>query len=657
VKSPESAHGIRWLFATVVALAPLTTGCEALREIISSISDGASCDDAGQCLGGTCLTESDGYPGGYCTTLQCETQGCTNIFGSECLLFERGNDEPTCYLTCDVDDDCRDRYRCIDSDGARVCLPNELTEGIPAAGEIGTSCARDNDCDGEACLLNFPGGYCTVMNCEEDSVCERFGDGRCLEQGEDDNSFFSCFDGCDDDSECRFGYGCTDSDGFGGVCEPLDEANPVRNPNGEDDGRPCVVDINCKGGTCLRTEEGYPDGYCTTLSCSTLGCNGSDTLCRSFENGTACFETCTSDNECRDGYDCLADSYCGPPITTTTGDDPTGTIDIVCDSEAISGGRRFNFTIDSDTRSFGVVALTDFAEIRPSRLRLPDGSTGANFDTDYAFFDINWQILINIVPTFFPAAPQFEFITEQGGGTYSLDVETNDSNPCFYVLESDSPGTRIAVNLYFVGVPGVSAASAPNDRDIVELMDTFEQVYNGAGIELATVRYFDITGIDRDSYRIIRDFNQINELLSLSSSPGSNLVDLLSINVFLIEDFAIPQIPGLLGLSAGLPGVPGLHGNHGAGLVFTSVSVGLNNEDLGLTMAHEIGHFNGLRHTTEHDFTADPISDTPQCSNPNNGASCPDATNLMFPFSIAGVSQTIITTGQQEVLQWSPLTY
>jgi hypothetical protein len=657
------------LAALLVLPLVLLTGCEALNELIASVSDGASCESGDQCLGGACLTAQEGFPDGYCTTFDCDTQGCSNIFGSECLLLNQLRNQAACYVSCDGDGDCRDGYRCIDADGAQVCLPNGLAAGLPQAGETGTSCSRDLDCDGGTCLTNFTGGYCTALGCNSDSDCASFGEGRCLTLSADGvDTFTACFDGCSSDAECRFGYGCTDPDGSGGVCEVLDESNPVRNPNGANDGQPCLVDINCKGGTCLREEEGYPDGYCTTLSCNRIGCNLPNAVCRTFESDSACFVGCAENSDCREGYVCQGDGYCGPPVSVSPlpsdPTDPNATLEIVCDSEPISGGRRLTFQIDAATTSFAVVPFSNSSSVRPTALRLPNGTVGANFDSNYAFFDINWQILGNISPVFFPAAPQFRSITQQGGGMYSLDVETGDSRPCYYVLEKAGEGSRIRINLYFVGVPGISAQSARNDRDVAEMLDAFEAMYNNAGITLEQVNYFglaDVVGPGEDAaaleqrFSLIRSFSDISELIALSEAPGPTLGEALSVNIFLINDFAIPEAPGLLGLSAGIPGVPGLHGNHGAGLVFTSAPLGVDNASLGQTMAHEVGHFNGLRHTTEHGGGGDPLQDTPQCNNPNNGTSCPDVRNFMFPFSIGGVNQTQVSAEQSQVLRWAPL--
>ena len=123
--------------AAIALSASFTSGCDFLNSIVDNISDGASCEEDSNCLGGMCLTDANGFPDGYCTTASCEQNGCTNIFGSECLdiLDALG---PACYETCDTDRPCRDGYSCLTVESERVCLPTVLEARFPTEGEIGT---------------------------------------------------------------------------------------------------------------------------------------------------------------------------------------------------------------------------------------------------------------------------------------------------------------------------------------------------------------------------------------------------------------------------------------------------------------------------------------------------------------------------------------
>ena len=67
-------------------------------------------------------------------------------------------------------------------------------------------------------------------------------------------------------------------------------------------------------------------------------------------------------------------------------------------------------------------------------------------------------------------------VTEAGGGMYSLDLETADPAPCYYVLQKPSSGTAISLNLYFVGVPGITAQTAATNSNVVQMLDAFERI-------------------------------------------------------------------------------------------------------------------------------------------------------------------------------------
>ena len=649
-----------WALLTLLCLAiPFTSGCEQIANLIDSISDGAECSSNGSCLGGVCLTE---FPGGYCSSDACPTEGCSNIFGSECLVLPNGT-TPLCYESCGDSTQCREGYECFAVETANVCLPASFASDLVSAGSVGAACSNGGECDSGECLTNLVGGYCSVLNCTDDSVCDG---GRCLTIEDEDagTSLDACFASCSNDDGCRFGYQCVDPDGSGGVClaEDPGASTPVRNPSGANDGEPCTVDINCKGGTCLRTEEGYPGGYCTTLDCSAVGCNApaQGAECRTVTQETACFVDCNSAADCRAEYECFGagtgDGYCAPPIDFTAPDPTTsGEITIECDG---GGGdvREIAFSIAADTASFAVVPFAESGTVRPRRLRLPDGSVGADFNGDHKFLDVNPFYIQTAAPVFFPAAPQFESITQQGGGTYVLEVEASGGELCWYVLEKAAPGSRIAVNIYFVGIDGLTAASAGNHSGFNRMIDVFERIYGNAGITMDSLRLFDASAATAERYSIIRELNDIFRLATEGQDPGPTLEERLSIDVFLINGFSVPQAPGLLGVSLGIPGVPGLHGTSGSALVFTAEYLDGNADQVGQTMAHEIGHFNGLRHTTEHGGTEwDPIADTQECSNPDRGNLCPDSGNLMFPFSL-GSNQETVSADQGAVLRASPHT-
>ena len=65
---------------------------------------------------------------------------------------------------------------------------------------VGSECATTDDSseDDQACLLQFAGGYCGIVDCNEDLDCPE--DAACVTH--DDNSNY-CFRTCVDKSECN----------------------------------------------------------------------------------------------------------------------------------------------------------------------------------------------------------------------------------------------------------------------------------------------------------------------------------------------------------------------------------------------------------------------------------------------------------------------
>ncbi len=649
--------------AALFALSCGKSACEVannVEEFIDSISDGAPCTSNGSCLGGRCLTDEMGYPNGYCTTLNCEEDGCSGL-ASECFRTEiEGQDVTACFELCDFDGNCEradEGYTCVTLDDTAVCLPPGVTSA-PAQGTTGSSCSANTQCNGDnaRCLTNFFGGYCSQVECDGSAMCL---DGNpCLSINPDDATQTACFLACESDDDCRFQYSCQEYDGVRVCLEGTQDK--VRNPDGEDDGAACNSQLNCKGGTCIRESEAedqgevaWPGGYCTTRDCGTSDeCNGG--RCVQRGRSTTCLAPCEANSDCRDGYECVDSTegkVCDTIVEQVTPDpDDSPAFEVQCGS-----AKKFDFTVPSGAEGFFLGPYTrDGKKVVPTTLTYPDGTT-LDIRNDYEFMAINPEILGSMAPILFPGSDRAEFRDVFGGGDWSLTVETSSSDVCFYAIPQESVGSVLDINLYFVGVPGLTAAQAESDRDIGDVEQIVRTIYSKMDVTATVVNYIDVSSAVASNYSIIRDFNDVYDLVASSTSPGSTKEEALSVNVFLIDDFNISEAPGLLGVSTGIPGVAGLHGNSGAGLVFSTASLGDDNRQLGQTMAHEIGHFLGLRHTTEHGLGVhDPITDTPECLNPQFAALCPDSGNFMFAFALGG-QQTGVTGGQEYVVRRNPL--
>ena len=648
----------------ILSLLFVVSACEAVNaitEALDAISDGAPCNVNAGCLGGRCLTESEqGFPGGYCTTLSCESQGCTG-FASECFRDEvSGKSVTLCYELCNFDGTC-DRadegYQCVQLNDTGVCLPPTAVNA-PVQGAIGSACSNNLQCNGDnaTCLTTFFGGYCSRLDCTDASDCID-GNPCVVLNPSDATPKTACMQGCSTDDDCRFGYACADYEGSR-ICLEANASGP-RNPDGEDDGLECVANINCKGGTCIRAneEEGgatsYPGGYCTTRDCeSDTDCNG-DSICVSRTRSTACFKTCTSNDDCRSGYECRGTqeggSICDSVIEAVLPDPDSSPFEVQCGSD-----KSLTFTMPEGTLGFYIAPFAPNGEkVVPNNLTYPDG-TRLNIPSEYSWFAVNPELLGSLAPINFPGSDRSNFQNAFGPGEYTLDVQTSASELCWYVIPKTQEGRQLDINLYFVGT-GITAAQAPGNASVKRVESTVQGIYSKMGVQANITNYFDASDAVAQQYGIIRDFYDVFNLVATSQAPGSTTEEALSVNVFLIEDFNISEAPGLLGVSTGIPGMAGLHGNSGAGLVFSAASLGRDDQQLGQTMAHEIGHFVGLRHTTEHYGSAhDPITDTPECIAPDLAFLCSDSDNFMFAFALGG-AQNKTTAGQAFVVKRSAL--
>ncbi len=275
--------------------------------------------------------------------------------------------------------------------------------------------------------------------------------------------------------------------------------------------------------------------------------------------------------------------------------------------------------------------------------------------------NFDWPILV-------PYAPQFADYV-QPGGHYRLTVSASLAAPCLYVLEGHG-GTTLDLNIYLVGAGGRTAATAPDDPDLAKVLDRVDQIYGQVNVHLGKVRYFDVPKKVRDTYRVVRSQQDVYKLTAYGRPPDDTLDGHLSVDLFLVDDMRF-QGSDVLGISAGLPGAAGLHGNPREGLVFQTADLGMDDDYVAHILAHEVGHFLGLRHTTEVVMgtsaeakvdammgASDPIEDTPVCDDIQHTAyDCPDADNLMFPAAPRPGTHVDpqLTAGQGAVFQANPV--
>lgn len=454
------------------------------------------------------------------------------------------------------------------------------------------------------------------------------------------------------------------------------------------DGSPCQTNADCLSGTCLD-DDNWPDGHCSTVGCETdADCHGDDEDIFCLENNQGqnfCARSCdpeASTDVCRDGYACapapLSDhGWCakGTPDENGNNEDDNdnddnndnngsngGTADVLdyqnIECQSVTGqNTSFDYYIEDDTTSYLVVPFAGGSgSISPTSIVTPSGDV-IDFQGSNSFQAIPSQMFGGALnPTVIPAAPQFDYQLESGTHTYNL--YTDDTDICYYLVQHFGTPTTIDLNIYLVGVPGLDADNADTHADMQAVINQADDVFAQAGIEIGEVRYFSVPSNVEQNHRIVRSEQDVASLLSHTSEPGDSAEELMSTNVVITEQFSMSGGGGALGVSLGIPGASGLHGTGLSGVAMTGEYIGQfggGNQMTAQVLAHEVGHYLGLFHTTEQTgSTLSPLQDVPQCSNINNPTSCPDWGNLMFPMADMGNNE--LTSDQSYVIQVNPVT-
>ena len=359
---------------------------------------------------------------------------------------------------------------------------------------------------------------------------------------------------------------------------------------------------------------------------------------------------CGSDADCPASR-CVG-GFCEPRYDSCTLSESP--FQIMC-TPANAGAASFEWLVAAGTTSFVVTAFTPDGLLTPLRVEQPSGAVN---DLQTAF---DWQstTALNeqwLNPVLMP--PTTLFPSHISPGTYRYDVQTTGSEVCWYVANGVM-GNQIRLVVHLVGVPGINASSAAQDPDLQATIAHAQAIYASVGLDLSVERYVDPAPDVVTLYRIVRDLQDVRALVATADIGTSNPDEALRIPVFIVETYMAG-----IGTSRGVPGPPGLMRSRASGVLLTSALLGtmpMGNFDpriqdgnlvTGTILAHEVGHYLGLRHTTELAGEVDPLPDTPECSPPLD-LNCPDLTNLMFP--AAADNHVDLTPQQAGLIQLSPL--
>jgi len=245
----------------------------------------------------------------------------------------------------------------------------------------------------------------------------------------------------------------------------------------------------------------------------------------------------------------------------------------------------------SEDRTIDRVVLTD------SRTLYDIGTLGSpQINPAVAYFDLASILL--------PNAPWPAGLDRAGAVDYEITTGTEATHHRV-VMAYDGDGRTLDLNLYFVGI----RPTATNRAVLTRMLEAYERILGSFGLRLGRSRQFELVGAAASRFAVIDSTEEVSELFKTSAGAARP-----ALNVFLIATSA-----DFLGIAGGIPGALAMHGTGSSGIALSfedlrSALGVFGPEFLGVVIAHEIGHFSGLFHSTETDGTSfDPLNDTPVC--------------------------------------------
>ncbi len=463
------------------------------------------------------------------------------------------------------------------------------------------------------------------------------------------------------------------------ACEP--EPPSIETPILAKDGERCSAGSDCVSGACLPLAEPVCGQFCVDsddctrgMSCTPLVAP-TELLRACLPSGPRAFdESCRADAECEGGL-CLrgrCTALCGacPPgarceHAPLTREQKTATWPscryrlaepaIVFESVPTPEGGSAELSFEVPPRTASFVAVIESAEglrVAPRTLTSPDGTmildaSGESINPSPSYIGVASVLVSNndderstpragswrlSVGTYDPA--DFENLIPVAGKVDRVSV----------IFEPEGEeGGALDLNLRFSPSTEISARTATDSPFVVALLAEIERTLGSqVGLTLGEVEL----GALSDAHDRVENGDETRAMCRDLSDVGRYGA---SVNVFVVSDLAYAA-----GHSGGTPGPPGRAGTTGSCIVIQKLEDGLKT---GILASHELGHFLGLRHTTE--LTGglhDPISDTPECPRGTSIDDCPDRGNLMFP-SFLPESGLPLTDGQISVIRRNPTLY
>ncbi len=213
-------------------------------------------------------------------------------------------------------------------------------------------------------------------------------------------------------------------------------------------------------------------------------------------------------------------------------------------------------------------------------------------------------------------------------GSYSFKISNpQNATATINIYNSRKDDTNLgsgalALNFFVYSLAGEANGLLDSESDAAIIQTYMNNIFGQAGINIGSINL----EFRQDVNAFVQVQSEAGMLAFLeTASRGSAGRSDYGINCFIM-----PKLyRGTLGLDGAIPGPGSVHGTAASGLIAQAASMryaasGYSVKDtdqyiLAKILAHEIGHYLGLFHTTERDGSAIPtLADTPKCTPEND---------------------------------------
>ena len=412
---------------------------------------------------------------------------------------------------------------------------------------------------------------------------------------------------CERDGQCVSGV-CAQTPGVAmGCAQPCNADPPCVSVNSND---ACVLDRTPTGGRLVC-------GFVGVAMVDRAGACTADTDCISgFCLESLCRNACATDADCTAGWRCGPQAVGGSTVQVCRANPITR---VTVEDYALGEG---NYVTGRPTVPFGVVAPPDTVSLTWITQDLGGSDLYA---ANASITDPNGRSLVDL--------RSWNILTEQPIRTiaarYQVNVATfpgRDMEPMVpglfestHVLLNSStgmptatrrlrasvrvkrapggvaaPGWYVTLQIYLVGLPGVTAANAGSNARLRAAITRMQNIYANAGVGVTVRGYTDATDAARLSTIDTQD--EFHALLQQSAGLTDDVLP-----IFLVQSISdTAGLEGAVGMAGAIDGPPGIYGTLQSGVMagWDTTTNGAN-DILGQVLAHECGHYLGLWHTRE----------------------------------------------------------